>query len=340
MTSGDPEDVLTRPAPPPDTALRYGPGAEHVADVRFPAAGGSGAGLVLLLHGGFWRVRYDRAHVAPLAVALAAENFVVCTPEYRRVGQPGGGWTGTFDDVAAAVDVLPGLVRRVVQGRWAEGRSAGGRSAGGRSAGGRRVGVTGEERPEVWPVVWPVVLAGHSAGGHLALWAAGRHRLAAGAPGDAAGVPADAAGVPADAAGVAGDTAGVPGDAAGQPWMAGVVALAPVSDLTACYRAGLGSGAAGRLLDGGPGEWPERYAQTDPARLVPLGAPVRIVHGSEDSAVPVEMSRDFAGRARTAGDDVVLRELRACGHFEVIDPLSAAWPSVLAAFRELAGGVG
>jgi acetyl esterase/lipase len=168
------------------------------------------------------------------------------------------------------------------------------------------------------------VLAGHSAGGHLALWAAGRHRLPGGSPWRVAG------GVPWRVAG------GAPGEAGGQPWMTGVVALAPVSDLAACYRAGLGAGAAGLLLDGGPGQWPERYAQTDPARLLPLGVPVRIVHGGKDSAVPVGMSRDFTAQARAAGDDVVLRELRGCGHYEVIDPLSAAWASVLAAFRELA----
>jgi len=67
-------------------------------------------GLVLLLHGGFWRAAYDRAHLGPLAAALAAEGYVVCSPEFRRVGQPGGGWPGTFDDIAAAVDTLPGAV--------------------------------------------------------------------------------------------------------------------------------------------------------------------------------------------------------------------------------------
>ncbi len=115
-----------------------------------------------------------------------------------------------------------------------------------------------------------------------------------------------------------------------------MVALAPVSDLAACYRAGLDGDAAGELLGGGPGEQPQRYAAADPARLVPLGLPVRIVHGTADDRVPFAMSRSFAERAQAAGDDVRLAELAGGGHFDVIDPLSAAWPAVLGSFRSVA----
>lgn len=295
MAALDPRDVLTRPAPPPDHVLRYGPGPDHVADVRLPPGLGLRDAarppvLVLLLHGGFWRAAYDRTHLGPLAAALAAENFVVCTPEFRRTGQPGGGWPGTFDDVAAAVDRLPGLVRSALPDAVGPGR---------------------------------VILAGHSAGGHLALWSAGRHRLGADSPWH--GVPGRAG-----AAGVS-DVSGSSGAD-----VAGVVALAPVSDLAACYRAGLDDDAAGALLGGGPDEQPDRYAAADPARLVPLGVPVRIVHGTADDRVPFAMSRSFAESARTAGDVVELDVLAGGGHFGVIDPLSGAWPVVLAAFRAVA----
>jgi acetyl esterase/lipase len=244
MSAADPAGVLTRPAPPPDLVLRYGPSPDQVADLRLPAGvGAEVAGqapvLVLLLHGGFWRAAYDRTHLGPLAAALAAEDFVVCTPEFRRTGQPGGGWPGTFDDVAAAVDGLPGLVRSALPD----------------SAG---AGVR-------------VILAGHSAGGHLALWSAGRHRLSPDCRWH------------------------------GALGAAGVVALAPVSDLADCYRRGLDNDAAGDLLGGGPGDQPSRYAVADPARLVPLGVPVRIVHGTADNRVPFEMSRSFAARAAAAG---------------------------------------
>jgi dipeptidyl aminopeptidase/acylaminoacyl peptidase len=282
----DPAEILTRPAPPPDATIRYGPGPDHIADVRLPsgegprgASAGSGLPLVVVLHGGFWRAAFDRKHVGPMAAALAAEGYLVCVPEFRRIGQAGGGWPGTFDDVAAAVDRLPPLVAAVAPGTCDPGR---------------------------------LLLAGHSAGAHLALWAAGRHLL-----------PRD---VPWRA------------DAGSRPRIAGVAALAPVSDLVACHRQRLGGGAAADLLGGGPEQHPQRYAVADPARLIPLGVPVRIVHGITDDRVPCEMSRSYAARARSAGDDAFLQELPGCGHFEVIDPRSAAWPAVLAAIHALAAG--
>lgn len=282
----DPAEILTRPAPPPDATIRYGPGPDNIADVRLPSGGGprgasagSGQPLVVVLHGGFWRAAFDRKHVGPMAAALAAEGYLVCVPEFRRVGQAGGGWPGTFDDVAAAVDRLPLLVAAIAPGACDPGR---------------------------------LLLLGHSAGAHLALWAAGRHLL-----------PRD---VPWRA------------DAGSPPRIAGVAALAPVSDLVACHRQRLGGGAAADLLGGGPEQHPQRYAVADPARLIPLGVSVRIVHGITDDRVPCEMSRSYAARAHSAGDDAFLEELPGCGHFEVIDPRSAAWPTVLAAIHALAVG--
>lgn len=268
----DAREILTRPAPPSDLTLRYGPDSEQIADVWLPQSGP--ASLVIFLHGGFWRAEFDRAHTAPLAAALAAAGYAVCTPEFRRVGQPGGGWPGTFDDVAAAVDGLPGLAAA--------------------AAGPGRLATR------------QLVLAGHSAGGHLALWSAARHRLPASSPWHAVG-----------------------------RFHLGVIALAPVSDLAACHAEHLGDDAADALMGGGPDRYPERYALADPAALLPMGTEVRIVHGSRDHRVPCRMSRDYAARAAEEGDRVSFDEL-PCGHFEPIDPLSSAWPAVLAAFRSVA----
>jgi acetyl esterase/lipase len=268
-------DVLSRPAPPPDLVIPYGPEPEQVADVRLPPRPAGPAPLVVFLHGGFWRAAYDRAHTGPLATALAAGGFAVCTPEFRRTGQRGGGWPGTFDDVATAVDALPSLVRQAAGGDVVSGQ--------------------------------PALLGGHSAGGHLALWAASRHRLAPGSPWHTLAVQAR-----------------------------GVVALAAVSDIPACHALGLGQGAARALLGGVPGRYPDRYRSADPMQLLPVGCPVRLVHGSADDRVPCGMSRDYVARARLAGDDVALDELPGAGHFEVIDPLSAWWPRVQAAFAALA----
>lgn len=280
MTS---REVLTRPAPPPDAVFGYGGREDQVADLRLPhrppasSVGGvrGPAPIVVLIHGGFWRTEYDRAHLGPLAAALATRGYAVCVPEFHRAG-PGSGWPGTLDDIAEAVDRLPGMMVE------AAGRGA--------------------ADPE------SVLLAGHSAGGHLALWAAARHRL-----------PAD-----------------VPWHTQAPPAVRGVVCLAAVSDLIACHDQQLGNGAAAALMGGSPDRFPGRYAAADPVGLLPLGTPLWLVHGTDDVQVPVGMSRAFAARARAAGDAADLRELPGCDHFALIDPLSEAWPHVLAAFADAA----
>lgn len=265
-------DVLDRPAPPPDLTLSYGPLPEQVVDVRLPS-GGSAAPLVVVVHGGFWAERFDRTHAGPQSAGLADAGYLVATVEYRRVGGSGG-WPGTFDDVALLSDTVPQLVRDAV----------GGRDEGGRT-----------------------VLVGHSAGGHLAAWAAARHRLPAGSPWRRPS-PLD---------------------------VGGVVSLAGVLDLVTAQRRGLGDGAVGRLLGGSPRRHPERYQATDPSALLPTGARTVLVHGTHDEAVPVAISRAYSQLASAAGDDVALHELDGVGHFELIDPLSSAWPAVLAAVAHL-----
>ena len=57
----------------------------------------------VMVHGGFWRAKYDLAHVSHLCAALAAAGFQTASLEYRKVGEPGGGWPGTYDDVVAGL---------------------------------------------------------------------------------------------------------------------------------------------------------------------------------------------------------------------------------------------
>ncbi len=145
MTDGD---VLDRPAPPPDLSLTYGPLPEHVVDVRLPSLS-EPAPLVVVVHGGFWKKAYDRAHAGPQSVALAGAGYVVATVEYRRVGLLGSGWPATFDDVASMADTVVDLVSAAVPGRVDPAR---------------------------------VCFVGHSAGGHLVAWLAARHRLPSHSP--------------------------------------------------------------------------------------------------------------------------------------------------------------
>lgn len=211
----DSREVLTRPAPPPDVTLKYGPHPCHVIDVRVPDR--LPAGSVVMLHGGFWREAYDRTHTGPMTAALASAGYVVAIPEFRRTGGEGG-WPGTFDDVAAALDAVPRLL--------APYSSA------------------------------PPTVLGHSAGGHLALWAATRPNAR----------------------------------------MRGVVSLAGCADLTMCSELGLDDGATDLLLGGGPDQVPDRYAAADPARLPVPAAPVVLLHGTADDRVPIEVGRSYAAR--------------------------------------------
>ncbi|MWV47767.1 alpha/beta hydrolase fold domain-containing protein [Rathayibacter sp. VKM Ac-2803] len=114
-------DVLDLPAREPDEVLRYGPAPEQIADVYR-----GGGAPVVLVHGGFWRNRYDRRHARPLAAALADRGFDVLLPEYRRIGDPGGGRPGTFDDVRSVVAAIPrlGAARATLVGHSAGGHLA------------------------------------------------------------------------------------------------------------------------------------------------------------------------------------------------------------------------
>jgi acetyl esterase/lipase len=123
-----PEDrsVLTRPSPPPDEVLRYGPEPEHVADVRFARSGSSAKPLVFHIHGGFWRPETDRSHTAPTGAALAESGWTFVAIEYRRVpGHP----KSTTEDVLRALSSLPAMVGSHDGRVLVTGHSAGGHLA-------------------------------------------------------------------------------------------------------------------------------------------------------------------------------------------------------------------
>lgn len=244
--------------PGPDAAVRYAAHDDGLVDVHLPVWTGSARPrLVVLLHGGFWRQAYDRRHTRPVAAALATEGYVVATPEYRRVGGAGG-WPRTGEDVEAALTALPALLD------------------------GLGIGTLG------------ATLLGHSAGGHLALWASSLT--------------------------VARDL-GV--DLA--------VGLAPVGHLRAAARDRVGDGAVQALLGGEPDEVAQRYDAADPAFRFRTRPPcdVRVVHGTRDDIVPPANSRELAAEHPF----VELRPVEGADHFDLMNPASAAWPAVLDALR-------
>jgi acetyl esterase/lipase len=100
------EDILSKPQPPPDERVAYGADANQFLEVRLPRAPGRRAGfahpVLLNIHGGFWRAKYDLAHAGHLCEALRASGVATFNLEFRRVGNPGGGWPGTFEDIRSA----------------------------------------------------------------------------------------------------------------------------------------------------------------------------------------------------------------------------------------------
>jgi acetyl esterase/lipase len=199
--------------------------------------------------------------------------------EYRRVGA-GGGWPNTFADVAAAIDRLAEL---------------------------------GDPRLDLDRVT----LIGHSAGGHLALWAAARPNLPAGAPGALGSTQGNSA------------QGGRPREDPPRVRPVRVISLAGVADLADAYRRWHG-GIVDDLMGGSPDEVPERYAAGDPIRLLPLEMPMLIVHGVRDETVSIEISRGYVKAARAAGGEVELVEIQGeTGHRTHLDPRSEAWAAVV-----------
>jgi acetyl esterase/lipase len=209
--------------PKADARIPYGTDPNQFADLRMP----SGAGphpVIIFLHGGFWRAAYSLDHAGFLCHALTQQGFATWNLEYRRLGQPGGGWPGTFDDVKNGALHL----QQIAEAHALDLRR--------------------------------VIVAGHSAGGQLALWLAKQNTLP----------------------------------------LLSVVALAAVSDLKLAWKLNLNNGAAGELLGGSPDQVPARYAAASPLQLLPIAIPQTMVHGDGDDVVPYEMSETFAKASKNA----------------------------------------
>lgn len=139
-------NILERPPPPFDHRIRYGIDPKHFADLRFPQGKGPFP-LLFVVHGGFWQSAYDLAHTGHLCAALTRKEIITCNLEYRRLGDPGGGWPGTFQDITLATSNIIEKTRSDERFNHAH-----------------------------------TAILGHSAGGHLALWQTSSHRVAKTSP--------------------------------------------------------------------------------------------------------------------------------------------------------------
>ena len=95
------EDILSKPQPPPDARVAYGADPNQFLEVRLGRTMPP-HGVLLNIHGGYWRAKYDLAHAGHLCDALRTSGMATFNIEYRRVGNPGGGWPGTFEDIRSA----------------------------------------------------------------------------------------------------------------------------------------------------------------------------------------------------------------------------------------------
>lgn len=255
------EDIKKLSTPPPDRRISYGSEESQFGELRLPKTAGKHP-VVIVIHGGCWYSEYDLKHIANFSAELTRAGVATWNLEYRRIGQTGGGWPGTLQDVARGADYLRVLAR-------------------------------------TYPLdLERVVVVGHSAGGQLGLWLAARGQMPKGSL-----------------------------FYTSEPLrLRGVVSLAGITDLRKFGRGC--NGAVSKLLRGATEELTDRYRQTSPIELLPLGVPQSLIHGALDSIVPPGLSRDYEKAAKARGDEVRLTILERAGHFDLISPHSTAWPTI------------
>ena len=255
-------DLLERPRPEPNETIAYGTDGLQVADLWLPAGRGPHP-TVLMVHGGCWQTEIaDRKIMSWIADDLRKRGIAVWNIDYRGVDRDGGGYPGTFLDAAAAADALR------------------------------------DAAPKYNLDISRLVATGHSAGGHLALWLAGRSRLPAGSSLRSANpVPIHA-----------------------------VVSLGGLPDLEEAARepgSGCGTEVIAKISGG-------RFAETSVPRLAPLGVRQVLINGLQDRIIPTAYAEGYAAPMRVAGDRVEVRMIDRTGHVELIAPETRAWAAAVA----------
>ncbi len=269
------EELLDRKLPATARRLKYGPGDLHFGDLYLPELGpGRKAPLLMFIHGGWWKNGYGLDYGGHLCEAVRRLGMAAWSIEYRRVGDAGGGWPGTFQDVAMGFDFIKSLAATE-------------------------------------PVdLAKVVVAGHSAGGHLAFWLAGRPNI------PETSVLHD----PVPALALHGVVA-----------LAGAIDLRSTFDLAGAFTFAHDRQEIANFMGGTPDQVPERYRSGDPGMLVPIATPQWLVQGSEDDQIPPGVPRRWAENGTRLGDNVTVDLIEGADHFDVVDPQSRAWPQVRAA---------
>jgi acetyl esterase/lipase len=261
-------ELLARERPLPTKRIYYGSEPDQFGDLWLPS-GSSVRRTIVVIHGGCWLASLPGLELMDyVADDLRQKGNAVWNIEYRRLGNSGGGYPGTFSDVANAVDHLKTLSNS-------------------------------------YPLDFSgVVLLGHSAGGHLAIWAAGRHKLPT-----ISELYYDSP-LPVKK----------------------VVSLAGIIDLGAYRETGPdacgGPDTIDQLVGALHRNGSDVFADTSPPSLLPIGVRQVIVSGSLDPIVPPRFGQDYVKAASAAGDPVQDVTIADVGHFELIDPRSEAWAHI------------
>jgi acetyl esterase/lipase len=278
----NPVDLL-KEATPAGERMAYGTDPLQFGELRVPAGGGDHP-IAVLVHGGCWLAKLGQIPEAatslellrPMAVALEANGIATWNIEYRRVGNPGGGWPGTFEDVGRATD----FVRELATTRHLD--------------------------------LHRVLLIGHSSGGHLALWAAARHKLAATNPLHGTSPLA----------------------------IAGVVDIDAPPDLESIIpmeRQVCGEQIVERLLGGTPTDLPARYREASATGLLPIGTKQELLIAEKHNDQWIHAIRSYAADAKAAGDLTTVTMMKDAGHFDGLNPKAPAWKDVLTSVQSLLG---
>ena len=268
------EVALAWEYPPGYIRIHYGDDEYQFGDLRIPSGSGPHP-VAIMIHGGGWKAAYDISYFGKASNELTTMGIATWSLEYRRLGNDGGGWPGTFQDIANGADYLRVLA-------------------------------------ETYPLdLNRAIVIGHSAGGHLALWAGGRNRIGE--------HPELLSSDPVS--------------------LRGVLALAPATDLAEYYRTQKVGKAdfdntIERLLGGSPEQFPERYKHTSIVEMLPLGIRQIVVFGDLDDWTDDR----YFDTAKAAGDDITMIRAPGAGHFELTDPDSTpTWNLVADAAFALLG---
>lgn len=260
-------DYLALDGPAPSARIPYGEAPSQYAELFLPPGSGPFP-VAVLVHGGCWTSKFGGIRqFRNMAGALAARGIAVWNVEYRRVDEEGGGYPGMYLDMHAALDLLAA------------------------NAAARKLDL---ER---------IVAVGHSAGGQLVQWIAGRARIPAGSPlYHPDGLKVDR-----------------------------IVSLGGLADLR--HEAALIKSSCDRdiaQLAGTPSpQRPDVLVDTNAADLMPNGSRTWLVTGALDTISPPRVAHDYAMRAKAAGDAAEVVILPDASHYDEVAATSPAWPHVL-----------